>query len=303
MAKKLDRLYIRVDALFPGDDKYQALPYKLRDSAYLFFAALNGWSRDKRTDGRIPTAVALAIGRAMQHSEAKTLGFLAALAAPGVKLIVWTEDEVFIPTYPKWQDTKDEIEDRSEMRREAGRRGGLASGRSRREAIASPVLQANAKQNEAETEGETVTPPVAPPEASAGRVGELQEGCQALLKRPLRGDERPVLLGWVGLERDGAEVPVAEILGLVAHLLARPARDGTLPGTLRYCDATVLALARAAWTGLPPESPAVAAGSMVDPELLRGPTDEERTAVARALPGLRAAIGRLGAGMALEGSQ
>src|SRR5215472_1658904 len=180
MSKKLDRLYIRVDANFPDDEKYQALPSKLRDSAYLFFEALNGWSRDKKTDGHVPMVMAYAIGRKMDHPAPRVKTFLAALAAAAIHLVELRfegtqNEEVFIPTYPKWQDTREEIEQHSQVRSEAGRRGGLASGRSRREANASgspkqtpskveanasASAQANAnqivKQNEAETETETV---------------------------------------------------------------------------------------------------------------------------------------------------
>src|SRR2546426_9799703 len=107
MAKKLDRLYIRVDALFPSDERYQALPYKLRDSAYLFFEALNGWSRDKKTDGWVPMAMVRTIGRKMEHPPAKVTAFLNALSAPAVALIrlEGEGDQIFIPKYKKWQDT------------------------------------------------------------------------------------------------------------------------------------------------------------------------------------------------------
>jgi hypothetical protein len=127
LAKKLDRLYIRVDAQFPSDERYQALPYRLRDSAYLFFEALNGWSRDKKTDGHVPLAVARAIGRAMEHAPARVDAFLDALAAPDVALVRMEDEEVFILKYSKWQDTAEEIDRHSA----AGRAGGQASGRAR----------------------------------------------------------------------------------------------------------------------------------------------------------------------------
>jgi hypothetical protein len=77
------------------------------------------------------------------------------------------------------------------------------------------------------------------------RVEELCRGCETLLRRSLRGDERPVVLGWAQLERDGEPVPVGEILALARHLLARPTPDGTLPSTLRWCESTVQTLSRA----------------------------------------------------------
>lgn len=306
MSKKLDRLYIRVDALFHRDERYLGMPYALRDSAHSLFLLLNGWSRDKKTDGRVPEAVAIGTGLSMEHPRKRVEAMLAALLKVG--LLVRDGADLIIPKYEKWQDTKEEIERHSA----AGRTGGKASGAKRkgndseasvngsstnRSASRERIVNDRSSQTETEIEIETVvTPPVAPP-----RVQELQRGCQALLKRPLRGDERAVLMGWSALQRDGTPVPIAEVLGLVGHLLAKPARDGTLPGTLRYCDATVTALARAPWASAGPSPPSN--GALADPELIREPTAEERASAARALPGLRAAIDRLSAGMALEGDQ
>jgi hypothetical protein len=84
------------------------------------------------------------------------------------------------------------------------------------------------------------------------RVEELCGGCEVLLQRPLRGDERPVVLGWAQLERAGEPVPVAEILALARYLLAKPTPDGTLPSTLRWCESTVQTLSRAPLRSLPP---------------------------------------------------
>ena len=83
------------------------------------------------------------------------------------------------------------------------------------------------------------------------RVEELCQGCEALLQRPLRGDERPVILGWAQLERAGEPVPVAEILELARYLLSRPTPDGTLPSTLRWCESTVQTLSRGPLRSLP----------------------------------------------------
>jgi hypothetical protein len=84
------------------------------------------------------------------------------------------------------------------------------------------------------------------------RVEELCRGCELLLRRPLRGDERPVVLGWAQLERAGEPVPVTEILSLAGYLLARPTPDGTLPSTLRWCESTVQTLSRAPLRSLQP---------------------------------------------------
>src|SRR5437773_3125645 len=83
------------------------------------------------------------------------------------------------------------------------------------------------------------------------RVEELCRGCELLLQRQLRGDERPVVLGWAQLERGGEPVPVAELLTLAGHLLAKPTPDGTLPSTLRWCESTVQTLSRAPLRSLP----------------------------------------------------
>ena len=73
---------------------------------------------------------------------------------------------------------------------------------------------------------------------------EAFDGHDGLLKRRLRSDERPVLMNWAHLERDGSLVPLDEIVLLAKRLLATPFRDGTLPGTLRAIEATVQTLAR-----------------------------------------------------------
>jgi hypothetical protein len=92
------------------------------------------------------------------------------------------------------------------------------------------------------------------PDPLLDRVEELRSGCEALLRRPLRGHERPVVLEWAQLERDGASVPVPEILAVAGQALARPTADGTLPRNLRWCDETVRTLSRgparaARWSG------------------------------------------------------
>ncbi len=77
------------------------------------------------------------------------------------------------------------------------------------------------------------------------RVEELRLGCEAILRRALRGHERSIVLSWALLERDGALVPTAEILELTQRSLSRPTPDGTLPSSLKWCDTTVQTLARA----------------------------------------------------------
>jgi hypothetical protein len=77
------------------------------------------------------------------------------------------------------------------------------------------------------------------------RVEELRLGCEEILRRPLSGLERTIVMSWAGLERAGELVSVAEILDLTRHLMSRPTPEGTLPSTLKWCEATVQTLARA----------------------------------------------------------
>ncbi len=77
------------------------------------------------------------------------------------------------------------------------------------------------------------------------RVGELRDGCEAILKRPLNALERSIVMSWSSLERDGALVPVSEMLDLTRSVMSRPTPDGTLPSTLKWCEATVQTLQRA----------------------------------------------------------
>ena len=118
------------------------------------------------------------------------------------------------------------------------------------------------------TGGALVPRVVAEPEVRdliVDRVEELCRGCETLLQRSLRGDERPVVLGWAQLERDGEPVPVGEILALARHLLAKPTPDGTLPSTLRWCESTVQTLSRAP---LRPPQPAGRAGKAAELSVL-----------------------------------
>jgi hypothetical protein len=77
------------------------------------------------------------------------------------------------------------------------------------------------------------------------RVEELRLACEDLLRRQLRAQERLIVLNWAFLERDGILVPVVEMVDLIRHLMSRPTPDGTLPSSLKWCDATVQTLARA----------------------------------------------------------
>jgi hypothetical protein len=90
-----------------------------------------------------------------------------------------------------------------------------------------------------------------PPEVGArvDMLVEAFEDADGILARQLRGDERPVILGWARLEREGRPVALAEVVQLARHLLAQPTKEGTLPGTLRFIDPTVQTLARAPWAG------------------------------------------------------
>jgi hypothetical protein len=86
--------------------------------------------------------------------------------------------------------------------------------------------------------------PALPADQVVDRVEQLRCACEAMLKRPLRAAERPVVLGWSELERDGDLVPVEEILQVAGRLLTQRTADGTLPGSLAWCDTTVRTLAR-----------------------------------------------------------
>ncbi|HEX4215392.1 MAG TPA: hypothetical protein VIA06_18895 [Candidatus Dormibacteraeota bacterium] len=91
------------------------------------------------------------------------------------------------------------------------------------------------------------------------RVERLRAASEAMLKRPLKAYERPLLLRWAQLERGGQPVPVEEILQVVARLLSRRTREGTLPSSLAWCDATVETLSRGAMGPTPPRGADVAA--------------------------------------------
>jgi hypothetical protein len=77
------------------------------------------------------------------------------------------------------------------------------------------------------------------------RVDQIRVGCEEILRRSLSTLERNIVMSWANLERDGQAVPVTEILDLTRYLLSRPTPDGTLPSTLKWCEATVQTLARA----------------------------------------------------------
>lgn len=84
------------------------------------------------------------------------------------------------------------------------------------------------------------------------RVERLRVAGEAMLKRPLRASERPIVLRWAQLERGGSLVPVEEIVHLAGRLLTRRTPEGTLPSSLAWCDATVQTLARGALGPTPP---------------------------------------------------
>lgn len=90
------------------------------------------------------------------------------------------------------------------------------------------------------------SPTFPPLDATVDRVDQIRVACEGVLKRPLRASERPIVLRWAQLERDGEPVPVEEILHVAGRLLTRRTADGTLPGSLAWCDATVQTLARGA---------------------------------------------------------
>lgn len=84
------------------------------------------------------------------------------------------------------------------------------------------------------------------------RVDRLRLACEAMLKRPLRTSERPIVLRWAQLERGGELVGVEEIVHVAGRLLTRRTPEGTLPNSLGWCDATVQTLARGAAGPTPP---------------------------------------------------
>jgi hypothetical protein len=91
-----------------------------------------------------------------------------------------------------------------------------------------------------------------PQDEEINRVDHLRVTFEAMLKRPLRTSERPLVLRWAQLERGGQLVPIEEIIHVAGRLLARRTPEGTLPGGLAWCDTTVQALARGAAGPTPP---------------------------------------------------
>lgn len=81
-------------------------------------------------------------------------------------------------------------------------------------------------------------------DAEVERVGELVEGLQEILKRPLTARSRAIVLAWSQLERDGQAVPIAEILDLAKRALSTRLKNGNLPPNLAFVDDTVRTLAR-----------------------------------------------------------
>lgn len=91
------------------------------------------------------------------------------------------------------------------------------------------------------------------------RVERLRAAAESMLKRPLKAYERPLLLRWAQLERGGQPVAVEEIVQVVARLLSKRTREGTLPSSLAWCDATVETLSRGALGPVPPRGADIAA--------------------------------------------
>jgi hypothetical protein len=98
----------------------------------------------------------------------------------------------------------------------------------------------------AETSGSRVEPMPLSPEVQ-GRVDALSDGClEVLAARPLKTNERDLVLGWASTLRRGGElVPVDEVLAVVRRKMAVPTPDGDLPANLAWCADDVAALARA----------------------------------------------------------
>jgi hypothetical protein len=93
---------------------------------------------------------------------------------------------------------------------------------------------------------------------------EAFDGEEGPLARRLRGDERPVLLGWAQLARAGTLVPLDEIVQLARRLLDTPTKEGTRPATLRFIEPTVQTLARAPANGSSPNGLSPEMQAMVD---------------------------------------
>ncbi len=108
-------------------------------------------------------------------------------------------------------------------------------------------FQEPVSQTESPPTSDSLSPSPLPDEVRE-RAAELEGVCSGVLSRHLRGDERPLILGWANLQRDGEYVDLAEIIALVKWLVEQPTKNGTLPGTLRYIDAQVLVLARSPQT-------------------------------------------------------
>lgn len=188
MSRRLDQDFGRYDTDFTSSDAYLCMPEKVRNDAYLFLLALSGWSRRRLEDGSIAPNVARAIARQMGVRYPAVLEALV-----GVGLVDASGDKLFLTRYSKWQETREEVEDRRRQAREAGRIGGLRSaavrsgGSSGRltsgssEQQADPVKRIQPEKRREEKREHTPLTPLG---------GEtLLRGCEELMGRTLSGAE------------------------------------------------------------------------------------------------------------------
>jgi hypothetical protein len=105
LTKKLDREFARFDVDLLDSAEYMEMAAGIRNDAYLYLLVLNGWSRKHRTDGIVPAPVAETLAKRML---CQPLALLGALARVG--MVALDPEEIRIVKYPKWQETKAEIE-------------------------------------------------------------------------------------------------------------------------------------------------------------------------------------------------
>jgi hypothetical protein len=93
------------------------------------------------------------------------------------------------------------------------------------------------------TEPESVLAPAV--EERAARLRAAVEAADGgIWGQPLTAIERPVVVRWAGLQRDGDYVPVEEIVECARRRMQGGTPDGTPPGSLNWADRPVMGLAR-----------------------------------------------------------
>lgn len=145
------RHYAKFTLDFPDNPKI--LP--LSSDAFRCLVEATIWSRRHQTDGFIPTAVALAQGRAWWCLE-----ILHELCNndPDFPTLSEVPNGWIIHDYAQHQDTKAEIRTRLEHAKTAGSKGGQASAQARAQAKAKRTLKQKLKQNPTREREITPTP-------------------------------------------------------------------------------------------------------------------------------------------------